>query len=69
MFEQYLEKYAEVAIKVGLNLQPGQKLVVGGTGHALLKALEPIRVGTHERQQWYHQAVQTGTELPATFAP
>ncbi len=28
-FEEYLEKYAEVTIKVGLNLQPGQKLLIG----------------------------------------
>lgn len=28
MFEQNLEKYAEIAVKVGLNLQPGQKLII-----------------------------------------
>jgi aminopeptidase len=28
-FEQNLEKYAEVIIKVGLNLQPGQRLLIG----------------------------------------
>jgi aminopeptidase len=28
-FEEYLEKYAEVTVKVGLNLQPGQKLLIG----------------------------------------
>jgi len=28
-FEKELEKYAEVAIKVGLNLQPGQRLLIG----------------------------------------
>ena len=27
-FERNLEKYAEVIIKVGLNLQPGQRLVI-----------------------------------------
>ncbi|NVM17260.1 MAG: aminopeptidase [Candidatus Lokiarchaeota archaeon] len=29
-FEQNLEKYAEVIVKVGLNLQPGQRLLIGG---------------------------------------
>jgi aminopeptidase len=28
-FEENLEKYAEVTIKVGLNLQPGQRLLIG----------------------------------------
>ena len=28
-FEQNLEKYAEVILKVGLNLQPGQRLLIG----------------------------------------
>ena len=28
-FEQNLEKYAEVIVKVGLNLQPGQRLLIG----------------------------------------
>ena len=28
-FEQNLEKYAEIVIKVGLNLQPGQRLLIG----------------------------------------
>jgi aminopeptidase len=27
--EEALEKYAEVTVKVGLNLQPGQKLLIG----------------------------------------
>ncbi len=29
-FEQKLEKYAEVILKVGLNFQPGQRLLIGG---------------------------------------
>ncbi|MBA7632498.1 Aminopeptidase 2 [subsurface metagenome] len=29
-FEQNLKKYAEVIVKVGLNLQPGQRLLIGG---------------------------------------
>ena len=27
-FDQLLEKYAEVIVKVGLNLQPGQRLTI-----------------------------------------
>ncbi len=27
-FDQYLQRYAELAVKVGLNLQPGQRLVI-----------------------------------------
>jgi aminopeptidase len=29
-FEQKLQKYADVTVKVGLNLQPGQRLIIGG---------------------------------------
>ncbi|MFX0024050.1 MAG: aminopeptidase, partial [Candidatus Hermodarchaeota archaeon] len=29
-FEKNLEKYADVILKVGLNLQPGQRLLIGG---------------------------------------
>ena len=29
-FEQKLEKYAEVILKIGLNLQPKQRLLIGG---------------------------------------
>jgi aminopeptidase len=29
-FEQALEKYAELTVKVGLNLQPGQRLLIKG---------------------------------------
>jgi len=28
-FERNLEKYAEVVVKVALNLQPGQRLLIG----------------------------------------
>ncbi|MHA1350299.1 MAG: aminopeptidase [Promethearchaeota archaeon] len=33
-FEQNLEKYAEVILKVGLNLQPKQRLLIGGPSSA-----------------------------------
>ena len=33
-FEQKLEKYAEVILKVGLNLQPKQRLLIGGSNIA-----------------------------------
>ncbi len=31
-FEENLEKYAEVILKIGLNLQPNQRLLIGGLG-------------------------------------
>jgi aminopeptidase len=31
-FEHNLDKYAEVIVKVGLNLQPGQRLLIGCPG-------------------------------------
>lgn len=31
-FEYYLERYAEVIVKIGLNLQPGQRLLMGAFG-------------------------------------
>jgi aminopeptidase len=35
-FENKLEKYAEVIVKVGLNLQPGQRLLIGPPFHGIL---------------------------------
>ncbi len=35
-FEQNLEKYAEVIVRVGLNIQPGQRLVIGPPLYGLL---------------------------------
>jgi aminopeptidase len=35
-FEQNLEKYAEVIVRVGLNLQPGQRLLIGPPFHGIL---------------------------------
>lgn len=35
-FEQNLEKYAEVIVKVGLNIQPGQRLLIGPPFHGIL---------------------------------
>ncbi|MGB8252076.1 MAG: aminopeptidase [Anaerolineaceae bacterium] len=29
-FEQMLQKYADVVVRIGLNLQPGQRLIIGG---------------------------------------
>lgn len=31
-FEQQLEKYAEVVVKVGLKIQHGQRLLIGAAG-------------------------------------
>jgi aminopeptidase len=38
-FEENLEKYAELIVKVGLNLQPGQRLLIGSP---LLDCLTPL---------------------------
>lgn len=35
-FKQNLEKYAEVIVRVGLNLQPGQRLLIGPPFHGIL---------------------------------
>jgi aminopeptidase len=46
-FEYKLEKYAEVIVKVGLNLQPGQRLIIGmpffGTDGTPLEAYPLVR--------------------------
>jgi aminopeptidase len=34
-FDKKLDKYAEVIVKVGLNLQPGQRLLMGRPGHGV----------------------------------
>jgi len=38
-FDQNLEKYAEVVVRIGLNLQPGQRLLIGAP---ILDALTPL---------------------------
>lgn len=35
-FDRYLEKYAEVIVKVALNLQPGQRLLIGAPAYDTL---------------------------------
>lgn len=46
-FAELLEKYAEVVIKIGLNLQPGQRLLIGSSssreGGAPLEAADFVR--------------------------
>ncbi len=38
-FEENLEKYAEVIVKVGLNIQPGQQLLIGTLNFALSECI------------------------------
>jgi aminopeptidase len=51
-FENDLEKYAEVVVKVGLNLQPGQRLLIGasafGLGGTPLEARSLVRLITRQ---------------------
>lgn len=56
-FEQYLEKYAEIVVKVGLNLQPGQRLIIN---RAPLELAPLVRlIGT--------QAYENGARLVDVF--
>ena len=59
-FDQNLEKYAEVIVKVGLNIQPGQRLLIGapvlGVYGISLELAPLIRLITK-------QAYQTGARL------
>lgn len=54
-FEQNLEKYADVLVKVGLNLQPGQKLLIGfpafGVYGVPLELAPLVRVVTRKAYQ------------------
>jgi hypothetical protein len=59
-FEQNLDKYAEVIIKVGLNLQPGQRLRIGPPFFGLLGA--PIELAPLARRIAV-QAYQAGARL------
>jgi hypothetical protein len=49
-FEQKLEKYAEVILKVGLNFRPKQRLLIGGP--SLLSDGIPFRAAP---LMWYGQ--------------
>lgn len=46
-FQKNLEKYAELAVKVGVNIQPGQTLVI----NAPLSAVEFVRLATRKAYQ------------------
>jgi aminopeptidase len=47
IFDEQLEKYAEVIVRVGLNLQPGQRLLIGASGFLIrgvpLEAAQLVR--------------------------
>ncbi len=51
-FEELLEKYAEVTIKIGLNLQPNQRLLIGSSstreGGAPIEAAQFVRAVTRQ---------------------
>jgi aminopeptidase len=59
-FEQNCEKYAEVIVKVGLNLQPGQKLLIGPPFHGVTGV--PIELAFLVRSI-ASQAYQAGARL------
>jgi len=54
-FERNLEKYAEVIVKIGLNLQPGQRLIIGapffGTDGTPVEAYHLVRKITQAAYQ------------------
>ncbi len=54
-FDRNLEKYANVIVKVGLNIQPGQRLLVSSTAlfdGASLEAAALIRLVTKSAYQF-----------------
>lgn len=59
-FENKLEKYAEVIVKVGLNLQPGQRLLIGPPFHGILGV--PIELAPLVRKI-VSKAYQAGASL------
>ncbi|MFW9943027.1 MAG: aminopeptidase, partial [Candidatus Thorarchaeota archaeon] len=54
-FERKLEKYAEVILKIGLNLQPKQRLLIGGPSSSwdgvFLEAAPLVRIITKKAYQ------------------
>ena len=58
-FEENLEKYAELIVKVGLNLQPGQRLLIGSP---LFGGLTPIEAEPLVARVAKH-AYQSGARL------
>jgi aminopeptidase len=58
-FEQNLEKYAEVAVRIGLNVQSGQRLLIGAP---ILDALTPLEAAPLVRLI-AKQAYQLGARL------
>ncbi len=59
-FDNKLEKYAEVIVKVGLNLQPGQRLLIGPPFHGILGV--PIELAPLVRKI-VSKAYQAGASL------
>ncbi len=59
-FDLKLEKYAEVIVKVGLNLQPGQRLLIGPPFHGILGV--PIELAPLVRKI-VSKAYQSGARL------
>ena len=59
-FERHLDKYAEVIVKVGLNLQPGQRLLIGRPGSGMYGT--PIELAPLVRRI-VKVAYQTGARL------
>lgn len=58
-FEQLLDRYAEVAVRVGLNLQPGQRLLIGSP---VLDSLTPVETAPLVRRISEH-AYRAGARL------
>jgi aminopeptidase len=58
-FELYLDKYAEVVVKIGLNLQPGQRLLIGSP---MFDSLTPVEAAPLVRLVSKH-AYKAGASL------
>ena len=53
-FQQSLARYADVAVRVGVNLQPGQDLIVGGDINTALLLREIVRSAYEQGARYVH---------------
>ena len=65
-FEQNLDKYAEVIVKVGLNLQVGQRLLIGMPFYEILGT--PIELAPLVRLVVTHAYITSTNLAPALYA-
>jgi aminopeptidase len=62
-YESYLEPYAELIVKVGLNLQPGQNLIINGKSPSAAPLVRAVTKSAYQNQCRVVKVVWVDSEL------